>query len=145
MDPAGDCPHELGGLTVLDKSHHDGLLSYKAAGGAGGLEAYLCNLDLTWAEGDFEAGDVLTFSSQTVHKALPNRKPDRVRLSGDFRYQPLHDEIEGQSLRVHCQVLDWNEVYEDWPQGGIRYYWRDLTLPRSPWDESIRWQKDKIC
>ncbi|HEY6739578.1 MAG TPA: phytanoyl-CoA dioxygenase family protein [Actinopolymorphaceae bacterium] len=143
--PLGACPRELGGLTVLDGSHRDGLMSYRAAEGAGGLEAYLCNLDLTWAQGDFEPGDVLTFSSHTVHKALPNGRPDLVRLSCDFRYQPLRDEIEERSLDVHCGVLDWDKVYAGWPDGGIQYYWREHTLPHSEWDESIRWQKDKIC
>ena len=143
--PLGDCPRELGGLTVLDRSHHDGLLSYKAADGAGGLEAYLCNLDLTWAQGDFEAGDVLTFSSRTVHKALPNGRPDRVRLSCDFRYQPAHEEIEQRALDVHCNVLSWDQVYADWPDGGIQWHWRDVPLTFADWDESIRWQRDKIC
>lgn len=143
--PLGDCPRSLGGLTVLDRSHHDGLLSYKAAGGAGGLEAYLCNLDLTWAEGDLEAGDVLTFSSRTVHKALPNGQPDRVRLSCDFRYQPLHEVIEQRSLEVHCGVATWDEIYATWPDDESTWYWRDLPLRFVEWDESIRWQKDRIC
>ncbi len=143
--PLGDCPRSLGGLTVLSGSHKDGLLSYKAADGAGGLEAYLCNLDLTWAEGDFEAGDVLTFSSRTVHKALPNGQPDKVRLSCDFRYQPVHEAIERRALDVHCGVLSWDEVYADWPAGGIQWHWRGLPLTYADWDESIRWQRDKIC
>ncbi|MEQ7006507.1 phytanoyl-CoA dioxygenase family protein [Actinopolymorpha sp. B17G11] len=143
--PLGDCPRSLGGLTVLDGSHHDGLLSYKAADGAGGLEAYLCNLDLTWAEGDFEAGDVLTFSSRTVHKALPNGQPDRVRLSCDFRYQPLHEVIERRALDVHCGVATWDEIYATWPDDESTWYWRDLPLRYVEWDESIRWQKDRIC
>lgn len=143
--PLGDCPRELGGLTVLDGSHKDGILSYKRAGGAGGLEAYLCSVDYTWAEGDFGAGDVLTFHSQTVHRALPNQRPERVRLSCDYRYQPLHEEINDASLEVHCKFMSWDEVYADWPAGGIQWYWRDHELRYSPWNEDIRWQKDKIC
>lgn len=143
--PLADCPRELGGLSVLVGSHRDGLLSYKRAEGAGGLEAYLSELDRVWASDDFEAGDVLTFNSHTVHRALPNRLRNQVRLSCDFRYQPLQDEIDESSLRVHCDVLSWDEVYADWPADGIQWYWRDLELRRSEWDESIRWQKDKIC
>lgn len=143
--PLGDCPRELGGLSVLDGSHHEGLLSYKRAEGAGGLEAYLCDLDRAWAQGDFEAGDVLTFSSHTVHRALPNQRPEQVRLSCDFRYQPLADEINDASLQVHCKFMSWDEVYADWPEGGIQWYWRDTDFQYSPWDEDIRWQKDKIC
>lgn len=143
--PLGDCSRDLGGLTVLDRSHHDGVLSYKRAAGAGGLEAYLCELDLMWAEGDFRAGDVLTFSSHTVHRALPNQHPELVRLSCDFRYQPRHEEINDASLRVHCNLMSWEEVYADWPDGGIQWYWRDIDFRYSPWDEEVRWQKDKIC
>lgn len=143
--PLGDCPRELGGLTVLDGSHREGLLSYKRAEGAGGMEAYLCDLDLAWAQGDFEAGDVVTFSSHTVHRALPNQRPERVRLSCDFRYQPLAEEINDASLQVHCKFMSWDEVYADWPEGGIQWYWRDVDFQYSPWDEDVRWQKDKIC
>lgn len=143
--PLGDCPRELGGLTVLDGSHREGLMSYRASDGAGGLEAYLCDLDLPWAQGDFAAGDVLTFSSHTIHRALPHQRADRVRLSCDFRYQPAAEELHEASLRVHCDVLSWEEVYAGWPPGGVQWYWRDLALRHSAWDESIRWQKDRIC
>ena len=40
--PLGDCPVELGALTVLVGSQADGLLTYHAARG-GGLEAYICD------------------------------------------------------------------------------------------------------
>ncbi|GAA2758922.1 phytanoyl-CoA dioxygenase family protein [Actinopolymorpha rutila] len=164
--PLGDCPRELGGLSVLSGSNREGLMSYHAAEGAGGLEAYLCDLDLPWAQGDFAAGDVLTFSSHTVHRALPHAAGDRVRLSCDFRYQPAAEPLHEGSLRVHCDVLGWEEVYADWPDppdppdspdspdspdplagspGDVRWYWRDMDLRRSEWDESIRWQKDRIC
>ncbi|MGH8776449.1 MAG: phytanoyl-CoA dioxygenase family protein [Jiangellaceae bacterium] len=143
--PLGDCPRELGGLTVLDGSHHEGLMSYKQAIGAGGFEAYLCDLDLAWAQGDFEAGDVLMFSSHTVHRALPNQRPDRVRLSCDFRYQPLHDEINDRSLQVHCDVLTWDQVYAGWPDGGVQWYWKDRDFSFSAWDEELKWQKHRIC
>ena len=76
--PLGDVPRELGGLSVLRGSHKEGVLAVTAAKGAGGLESIICNLDLPWIEHDYQAGDVLTFQSCTVHKSLPNHLPDRV-------------------------------------------------------------------
>lgn len=143
--PLGDCPIELGGLSVLAGSHKEGTLSYKESGGAGGLEAYLCDLEYPWAQGDFAAGDVLTFVSQTVHQALPNQIPDRIRLSCDYRYQPADEDIHESSMLVHCGVDDWDSIYADWSDRTLVRYWENHELRLSEWDEALRWQKEKIC
>ena len=143
--PLGDCPTDLGGLTALAGSQSEGVLSYRQAEGPGGLEAYLCDLDYPWVQGDFAAGDVLTFTCQTVHRALPNRFPDRIRLSADFRYQPADDPINDGSLEPHCSVDTWDNIYAGWGNDALKYYWRDRQLQLSAWDESIRWQQDRIC
>jgi hypothetical protein len=143
--PLGDCPVELGGLTALAGSQRDGVLSYKAADGAGGLEAYLCDLDYPWAMGPYSAGDVLTFSCQTVHRALPNQYPDQVRLSCDYRYQPADEDIHEGSVQVHCNVDSWDDIYAGWADRSLAYYWQDRELRFSEWDERVRWQKNKIC
>lgn len=143
--PLGDCPTELGPLTALAGSQRDGLLTYKAAEGAGGLEAYLCDLGHPWALGDYRAGDVLTVSSQTVHRALPNTEGAHIRLSCDYRYQPADEEINEGSLKVHCEVDDWESIYAGWDDQSLAYYWRDTQLRYSDWDEKIRWQQNKIC
>ena len=143
--PLGDCPVELGGLAALAGSQRDGLLSYKAASGPGGLEAYLCDLDYPWATGHYAAGDVLTFSCQTVHRATPNHYADRIRLSCDYRYQPADEDIHESSLKVHCEVDEWESIYADWRDDSLKYYWQRRDLRLSDWDETIRWQKDKIC
>lgn len=141
--PLGDTPKELGGLSILKGSHKLGTLSVAPQQGAGGLEAILCNVDLDWAEGDYEAGDVIVFHSQTVHKALPNRMGDRIRLSCDFRYQPVAQQIDPRSLNPH--VATWEQIYEGWPDEQWKYYWKSHPFLFSEWDESIRWQKDNIC
>jgi hypothetical protein len=143
--PVGDCPRELGNLSVIRGSHKDGLLAPKAAEGAGGLEVYLCKDTYEWIEDDFEAGDVLTFTSETVHKSLKPQLADRVRMSCDYRYQPADEDIEANSLRVHCDVTDWDDIYSGWERDDLKYYWKDRELLMSPWNEEIRWQKDKIC
>lgn len=143
--PLGDCPVDLGALTALAGSQKDGVLSYKQVEGPGGLEAYLCEMDYPWAIGDFEAGDVLTFTCETVHRALPNEHADRIRLSADFRYQPADEPINEGSLEPHCNVDTWDNIYAGWRNEALKYYWRDEKLQFSEWDESIRWQKNRIC
>lgn len=143
--PLGDCPIELGGLSVLAGSHQEGTLSYKRSQGAGGMEAYLCEMDYRWAQTDFAAGDVLSFVSQTVHKALPNQFDNRIRLSCDYRYQPADEGINESSLLVHCGVDDWDAIYADWTDRTLVRYWDNHDLQLSEWDEAMRWQKDRIC
>ena len=142
--PMGDVPRSLGGLSILEGSKNAGLLGVTAAEGAGGLETILCNLGYEWAEGDYEAGDMIVFHSLTVHKALPNRHPGRVRLSLDLRYQPANQPIENASLLPHGP-FEWAELYEGWTREDIMYYWKREAFDFLPFDESIRWQKDKIC
>jgi hypothetical protein len=143
--PFGDVPRALGGLAVMRGSHKQGVLAVAPAAGAGGLEAIVCHTDLPWIEHDYEVGDVLTFHSCTVHKALPNLMGNRVRLSCDYRYQPADEDLEEKSLKPHMQVADWSELYAGWPDSTLKYYWRKHDLVLSPWDETIRWQKERIC
>ena len=143
--PLGDCPRELGGLSVLEKSHRKGVLAVGDAAGAGGLGTILCRDEDTWLEHDYAVGDVLTFPSTTVHRGLPNRLPGRIRLSCDLRYQDANDEIEQKSLEPHRNILTWDEVYAGWESDRYQRYWEHRELTISPWDESIRWQKERIC
>ena len=143
--PLGDCPRSLGGLAILRGSHKDGLLPVKEAEGAGGLESWLCKNDHEWLEHDYEIGDIVTFSSHTVHKALPNTVGNLIRLSCDYRYQNAKEEIEKKSLDPHYQVTTWEDIYKNWQSEAFKFYWRKKNFSFSEWDESIRWQKQDIC
>jgi ectoine hydroxylase-related dioxygenase (phytanoyl-CoA dioxygenase family) len=143
--PLGDCPRELGNLSVIRGSHKDGLLPVAAAQGAGGLEAHLCAGDYEWMEGDYEAGDAITFPSLTVHRGIAPQINDRVRLSLDYRFQRVDEEMDRGSLDTHGGIIAWEEVYKGWKNKDIQYYWKNYDLTFSEWDESIRWQKEKIC
>ena len=57
--------------------------------------------DIEWHTGDFAAGDVLVFHSHTIHKALPNLTPDRLRLSTDNRYTCKDAEVADLSRKSH--------------------------------------------
>lgn len=142
--PLGDCPVEMGGLTVLVGSHKLGVLDYKSSAGVGAFEAFICGLDLTWMQGDYRAGDVITFQSQTVHRALTNQT-DQLRLSVDYRYQRVADPITADSLEPHGRVLDWNQIYDGWEHESLKYYWRDASLQIAGFDPVVKWQKDHIC
>ena len=142
--PLGDVPVELGSLSILEGSHKEGLLGVTGHPGAGGLESILCGLGYEWVEGDYEAGDVVMFHSWTVHKALPNQTGNRVRLSVDYRYQPVDQPIEERSLLPHGP-FQWEELYRGWQREDLQYYWKSLNMELVPFDESIRWQKEKIC
>ncbi len=143
--PLGDCPTELGGLSVLRGSHREEVLEVTRAAGAGGKEAILCGKDYVWVQDDYECGDVLTFPSHMVHKGLTNQRRDRIRISLDIRYQPASEPIEEKSLVPHMGVATWEELYAGWKNDRLKYYWRSQDLPLSPWDASLMQDKERIC
>jgi hypothetical protein len=142
--PIGDCPRELGGLTVLKGSHHNGFLPIQPAKGAGGIAVPLCMNEVQWVEGDFEAGDILTFPSYTIHKALRCQRKDQIRLSLDVRFQAVDAPVEAKSLLPHCD-LTWEEIYAGWKHEDLKYYWQKLPLQLSPWDDAYLQPKRRIC
>ena len=142
--PLGDCPCEMGSLTALRGSNHNGVVSVAPARGAGGLAALLCPNEIDWVEGDFELGDILTFSSYTVHRALRSQRRDRIRLSCDVRFQAIDEEINESSLKPHGDYT-WDDLYEGWKNPAVQYYWKKHDVRLSAWDPSLLWQKERIC
>jgi hypothetical protein len=130
---------------VLRKSHLQGVRHIEKVLGAGGAESQICGNEREWMQGDFAAGDIVTFPSLTVHKAMPNHMKDRLRLSCDFRYQPADEPIEERSLEPHMGEISWEEIYAGWKNDRLKYYWKGREPRVSPWDESVRWQKQRIC
>lgn len=104
--PLGDCPMALGGLAVLSGSHVQGFLEhterYPAAVGGRGVLTEAS--DSGWRSSDFRAGDALFFHAYTIHKALPNQTPDRLRISTDNRYQRSGDAIDPGALQTHFNL-----------------------------------------
>ena len=139
--PVGDCPIELGGLSVLMRSHTRGILDYSRAPGAGGVAALLAGMDTPWLQGDYRAGDVITFNSQCVHKSLPNRT-NLIRLSVDFRYQSRSAPVVEASLRPHLDVSTWDEIYSGWDEDFPRYYWQATELLYSAWLPVEQWVRE---
>jgi ectoine hydroxylase-related dioxygenase (phytanoyl-CoA dioxygenase family) len=131
--PLGDCPRDLGALAVMPRSHKSGIFPVHSAYGAGGLGIDTDSLPYGWATTDFKVGDVVIFHSHTVHKALPNLSPDRIRLSADFRYQGLSQPVTQGCFQPHHAQISWEEVYAGWKSTQFQYYWRDLPLNFAAW------------
>ncbi len=142
--PIGDCPRELGGLTVLRKSNRHGYLPIQPARGAGGIAVPLCPGERDWVEGDFETGDILTFSSHTIHKALRCQLKDHIRLSLDVRYQACDEPVEAKSLLPHCD-LTWDQIYAGWNHTDLMYYWQNAPLQLVPWEDGYLQPSRRIC
>lgn len=135
--PLGDCPKDLGSLVVLQGSHKAGVLPVESAYGAGGLGINTEALPYQWVGSDFERGDVVIFHSLTVHKALPNLADEQIRLSVDFRYQPVSHPIDKSSLEPHHNRMTWEEVYANWKSDEGKYYWRDLPIRYADYDPKV--------
>jgi hypothetical protein len=142
--PLGDCPRELGSLQALRGSHRRGYIPIMSAKGAGQIAAQTCDGEDDWQEADFEAGDLLAFNAFTVHRALPCLHRDRFRLSFDVRYQPADEPVEEKSLLPHC-ALPWDDIYANWSQNDLKFYWRSLDLVPAPWDPTLLQPSRRIC
>jgi hypothetical protein len=142
--PLGDCPRSLGGLTVLRGTHKLGYVPIQPAKGAGSIAAQTCPWETDWVEVEYEAGDVLTFPSFTIHKGLRCQQKEMIRLSLDVRYQPVDEPIELGSLNPHTE-LAWEEIYAGWQRDDLKYYWKKHELKRIPREEKYLQPSRRIC
>jgi hypothetical protein len=113
--PMMDIPLEVGGLMILEKSHRHQRLNdnygqkdvdifcvnkrgenFAQMGGGGNIRqsGWLSdkpdklreNLGGRWLTAEYSAGDLLTFTMNTVHAGIDNQS-NRIRISSDSRYQ----------------------------------------------------------
>ncbi len=133
--PLGDCPTELGSLSILRGSHHLGIAPLEASLGAGHRRAKLDERfdGLEWVGGNFRFGDAVVFHSLTVHRSLPNRS-DRLRLSVDYRFQREGEPLTEECLHPHFGRVSWDDIYRDWTRDDLKYYWRAKRFTEVPWD-----------
>lgn len=137
--PVGDCPRELGGLAVLRGSHKVArVLDHHFSLGAGSLHVNPDEHDEVgeeWLTTDYQAGDTLVFPALTIHKALPNLTENRLRVSLDNRYQRVGDPVADHMLMPHLNSMSpisWEEIYEDWNNNELRFYWEKFGNPVLP-------------
>jgi len=141
--PLGDVPAELGGLQIASGSHNRGVYEFRPALGAGGL-AVVDPLDGTWVNSSFRQTDVLIFHSMVVHKGMPNQSR-YLRLSMDFRYQKVSESIAPGSLEPHNHLINWEEVYADWPSNELKYYWNKWDLKIKSYDNIYHEKRDQMA
>lgn len=142
--PMGDCDGELGGLAIAEGTHKLGLLDLRPALGAGALET-VGDFEGLWRWSPFRAGDVLIHNCLTVHRGVPNRSKDRMRLSIDYRFQPVSEPMCEQNLKPHRAMATWEELYRGWPDDGLKYYWRKYDLKLTPFDWSYYEKRDRLA
>lgn len=114
--PFGDVDRSMGGLRLLEGSHRTGLRPITPAPGVGGVSVEIAEDDPRWRTADYRAGDAVIFLSLTVHWA-PSNEGDRVRLSGDFRYQSVREPVVEGSLIPHYGpplIPPWDELTKGW-------------------------------
>ncbi|WP_162300095.1 phytanoyl-CoA dioxygenase family protein [Kineobactrum sediminis] len=133
--PLHDCPIEMGALAILKGSHKNGLLPLQFHMGPGNRCAVIPQTmhELEWVSTDFQVGDVLLFPALTVHSALENKDPERMRLSVDYRYQLEGEALTENSLKPHFSRLSWEEIYRDWQSTDLQYYWYKKRFDVIPW------------
>lgn len=124
--PLGDTPRELGGLLILPGSHQQ---EFHLRGGDERRGLITSEDSLWYTAESFACGDVVMFHSKTVHAAGGNYTKNQLRLSVDFRYQPLSKPIRYDALLPHWEGfgLSWDDIYSGWPENDpLKYYWKKL-------------------
>ncbi|MFD4208309.1 phytanoyl-CoA dioxygenase family protein [Micromonospora tulbaghiae] len=141
--PIGDVPRAQGGLAVWPGSQRNGVYDHGFVPGVGGLGLRTDGLGPRWHSADFQAGDVILFHSLTVHKALPNRTVDRLRISADFRYQRASEPMTPHMLEPSGGSLSWQDVYSGWSSDDLKYYWSELPIRTVPYDRRFYRVRDE--
>lgn len=116
--PLSAAPPEIGGLRVFAGSPRLGVLPVKASDGPGMMRAEADEDHPEWRTTTYRPGDVLLFSSLTVHGAMPN-KTNQLRLSADFRYQAVSSPMAVDALgtgkpHYHPDVPDFPTLTRGW-------------------------------
>ena len=128
--PIGDAPYDIGGLIVLEGTHRNERL--RNTYGQHDVDTYCENktgaaaqtawergsrghlgkdpnqiqrsLGGVWRVADYRAGDIVVFTTFTVHASTDNRS-NRIRLSTDTRYQlgsePIDERWIGENPPAH--------------------------------------------
>lgn len=132
-----DCPVEAGSLRILEGSHRHGIQEHEREN----LHVPEIPMDAVagdeWVEGQVNAGDVLIFSSFTVHAAAPNIS-NRMRISLDCRFQDSRRTLNPSNLVFAGESgKSWEKTYAAWKSEKLQYYWRKLPLTLKPTREDL--------
>ena len=134
------CSKKIGGISIASGTNKEGILPILPSMGAGGM-AVKDKYKTQWRHNSMNYGDILIFNCMTVHKGIANTSK-RLRISIDMRYQPLEHSICEDWLNPHRDLLSWDEIYKNWPDNYTKYYWKDLCLKTTRFNESYYRKRD---
>jgi hypothetical protein len=86
--PMGEIDESLGGLAVVPRMNKVGWIHDQTSPPSYPIPADAVPID-AWLRADYSLGDLVVFHNHTPHSGLPNASSDRLRLSIDFRVQPV--------------------------------------------------------
>ena len=122
-----DVDETMGRLAILDRSHLKGVREVVHSPGVGGVQCKIFSNEKLWHVSNVECGDVILFSSQTVHRAEPNTSENRVRVSVDTRFCDYGSPVFSTNLEPHhgwrIDRLNWEYIYKNWKEKTLKYYW----------------------
>ena len=122
-----DVDETMGRLAILDRSHLKGVREVVHSPGVGGVQCKIFSEEKLWHVSNVECGDVILFSSQTVHRAEPNTSENRVRVSVDTRFCDYGSPVFSTNLEPHhgwrIDRLNWEYIYKNWTEKTLKYYW----------------------
>jgi hypothetical protein len=55
----------------------------------------------------------------------------------DYRYQGVSQPLVHDSLDPHYNLMGWPDIYRNWSQTDIQYYWRQYKLTLVPRDMAL--------
>lgn len=84
--PLGECSTDVGGLSIKQGSHRQGLLKHTKRGEDEDAQLYDQPSD-GWVTSHYHCGDCVIFHPWTIHRGEPNRTTRHLRLSADLRYR----------------------------------------------------------
>ncbi len=96
--PLHPCGPDDGGIGLWPDSFSGPLLDHTGAGLLGGCDVAD---EAVWVTGELAVGDALLFAPTVVHRAWPNLRPDRPRISVDLRFSHLGTgDVTGSRSRI---------------------------------------------
>jgi hypothetical protein len=121
------CTAATGGIAIVPGSHTRGMKEVCFNGESN--EAVVAP-NAHWRGNELDPGDVIMFSSYTVHRTVPGYDPLAVRLSVDFRYQSARAPFSPAALQPHLRLKTWDEIYSHWDDKSAPdpYYWRTIPI-----------------
>lgn len=136
--PLIGCPLGVGPVCAIPGSHRRGLWE-RTSGTSLQDEVVIVGDEDRWAAADVGVTDAVLFRSLTVHRALPNVS-QLLRLSIDFRMQPLSEVLHPGSLLPPDGFRTWDDVYGPWTGAERRLsrYWRERHPPVEPASAGLR-------